>query len=254
MKCLGVDWASGIWVVAIYDDSPDAERRVRVEAQPSFLNVADSHDDADRILVDVPIALEKDRKDRAPDREARERLGKRSSTVFRVPTERAITAPTYEDAKEKNGGALGSHSWSLAFCIREVRTVILEIDELPEIYESHPEVCFHAFDERATEDSKDTDEGVESRLASLVQSRNQGRAYVTTFHRCEKRSRNGTAWKHRIGASRLDDVLDALAMARAAELAARNDGLDFLGATVSADSDILEKPSIAYFGRGNVQN
>jgi predicted RNase H-like nuclease len=250
MKCLGVDWASGGWVVAVYDDADgEAEREsVRVEAQAPFLNIVDTHQKSDSILVDVPIGLESERGYRAPDTAAREMLEDRRSTVFGVPCEAAVEAETYDEGREENGGRLGSHSWSLVHGIKEVRAVLRLVDDLPRIYESHPEICFHCLDERPMSEPKSSKAGKEERRKAF-QGTSTGGQYTSCYDEVENRAEDGTAWQHRIGLSRLDDVLDALAMARTAELAERGGGLDFLPETSHMDFDVLEEPAIAYYER-----
>lgn len=248
MKCLGVDWGAGVWVVAVYSDEngEDEEASVRVEAQPSFLNVVDAHGDADSVLVDVPIGLESERGYRAPDEAARERLEDRRSTVFAVPCEAAVEAETYEEARGKNDGKLGSHTWSLVHGIKEVRAVLRRVDDTPRTYESHPEVCFHSLAKDSISEPKSSETGKKDRRKAL-QGTSAGDQYVSCYEEAEQRAGDGTAWQHRIGPSRLDDVLDALAMARIAELAERGDGLDFLPEVGTEDFDVLENPAIAYF-------
>ena len=52
-RFVGVDWASGCWVVVTVDD----DRKVKVTTEPAFLNVWHEHSDADKILVDIPIGI-----------------------------------------------------------------------------------------------------------------------------------------------------------------------------------------------------
>lgn len=49
---VGVDWASGCWVVVATDGN-----NVEITTEPSILNVWDRHKKADSILVDIPIGL-----------------------------------------------------------------------------------------------------------------------------------------------------------------------------------------------------
>jgi hypothetical protein len=62
-----------------------------------------------------------------------------------------------------------------------------------------------------------------------VLARDSGeRRYEKEFNRLLERAQDRTSGQHRIGTTRLDDALDALAMARAAELAVEGDGFNKL--------------------------
>jgi len=77
----------------------------------------EDHDDAELILIDVPIGLrEEDNSLRPCDAEARDRLGApRGSSVFPVPVRGVLEAENYEDAKqmqeELTDGSLGAQTW-----------------------------------------------------------------------------------------------------------------------------------------------
>jgi predicted RNase H-like nuclease len=138
---VGVDWASGIWVVVVA--TPET---TNVGTEPSLLNVWHEYGDlASEILVDIPVHLESEGR-RDCDQEAKDFLGSRGSTVFWTPNSDAVTAADYDAAVAKNTHGLGSHSWGLIPRIQEVNALLDEFDTAREtVYESHPEVCFKAY-------------------------------------------------------------------------------------------------------------
>lgn len=115
----------------------------------------DYGDEAETILVDVPIGMrEESAKTRPCDREARDVLGHpRSSSVFAVPVRDAVYEDSYEDAKrvqeERTEGSIGRQTWNISGKIKELDEFFLE--EAPEargrVRESHPEVCFWALND-----------------------------------------------------------------------------------------------------------
>ena len=71
-------------------------------AEPSLLNVWHEYGDrATEILVDIPVHLESEGI-RECDREAKEFLDSRGSTVFWAPTSDAVVATDYPEAVERN--------------------------------------------------------------------------------------------------------------------------------------------------------
>jgi len=227
MTAVGVDWASGCWVVVVHDGDD-----VTITAEPAILNVWREHGrGADTVLVDIPIGLP-ETAPRACDRAATSLLGARHSSVFDVPCRAAVEAGGYEAARAANGGRLGSQSWGLVPRIREVDCFL---DAHPEaetdVYESHPEVCYAALAARTDGDdpgSKRAAEGLDARLAILEDVDEEFGAAVRAF--VEDR-RADPQWHHRIQSGRLDDVLDAAVLA----LTARKGSFGVLPADRDAD-------------------
>jgi predicted RNase H-like nuclease len=227
MTAVGVDWASGCWVVVVHEGD-DAT----ITTEPAMLNVWREHGrGADAVLVDVPIGLP-ETAPRACDRAAGSLLGERHSSVFDVPCRAAVDADGYEAARAENGGRLGSQSWGLVPRIREVGCFL---DDHPaaeaSVYESHPEVCYAAFAARTDADdpgSKRETEGQDARLAILDAVDAAFGAAVRAF--VEDR-RTDSQWHQRIQSGRLDDVLDAAVLA----LTAREGSFGVLPAGRDAD-------------------
>lgn len=214
---LGVDWASGCWVVVKTGDEP------LVSTEPSILNVWHEHGaDVRSILIDVPIGLPESGV-RACDVEASEYLAGRRSTVFSIPCRDAVEADTYKCARELSGGSLGSQSWWLFPCIREVDVFLQECDEATDvIYESHPEVCFAGLTGDVLE-PKDTAAGRKDRLAALDETAN----LYDEVSEIVRTREDGAEWHERISKGRLDDVIDAAVLASTAarlDLGPRSEG------------------------------
>jgi predicted RNase H-like nuclease len=238
MTAVGVDWASGCWVVVVHEGDD-----VAITTEPAMLNVWREHGRAaDAVLVDVPVGLP-ETASRACDRAAASLLGERHSSVFDVPCRAAIEADDYEVARAENGGRLGSQSWGLVPRIREVDCFL---DARPEaeaqVFESHPEVCYAAFAARVDADdpgSKRETEGLDARLA-ILDAVDEG--FGERIRGFVEDRRADPQWHHRIQSGRLDDVLDAAVLA----LTAREGSFGVL----PADRDADDRQVIVYPGDG----
>lgn len=211
---LGVDWASGCWVVVGYGDDP------MISTEPSILNVWHEYgDDAETILVDIPIGLPEEGT-RDCDDEAKERLGTRGSTVFSVPCRAGLNEREYESAKEINedqgSGGLGSQTWGLIPRIREVDTFLEHFENAQEkVFESHPEVCFAQF-AHSDDDlpAKNAEGGIQARIQILKDVDTQ---FGRTIDSRVDEIREEAEWHHRIQSGRIDDVVDAAVLALTAK-------------------------------------
>ncbi len=231
---IGVDWASGSWVVV-----EATTETTDVNTEPSLLNVWQKYRDrANEILVDIPVHLRSEG-DRECDQEAKDFLGSRRSTVFWTPNSDAVIARDYEEAVTKNTRGLGSHSWGLIPRIREVNALLDEFDTAREtLFESHPEVCFKAYN-GGDLPSKKSNAGFEARKKCLI--KNGGESFQPVVELADERQAN-SCWHHRIQSGRVDDVLDAAILA----LTARDSNGNY--STLPADADPPRDPSIVYPG------
>ena len=168
---VGVDATPDGWVAVRYHDRdyhsvhryPDgasdqntdgADGVDDVDDTAAFARLWRDHDDADRILVDVPIGLPADDPARAPEREARGILGQRSSSVFNVPIRDVLHVDDYGTANDRQRTATGKglmrQTFNVTPRIREVDRVLgadhgLAADATQDVIrEAHPEVCFWA--------------------------------------------------------------------------------------------------------------
>jgi len=159
MKYVGVDGCPDGWLAVEYEEATfcAAEQYDDIEA------IWDAHDDAELVLIDVPIGLrETDNTPRPCDAAARRVLGSpRSSSVFPTPVRGVLEADSYEEARriqeDKTGGSLGAQTWGISNKIRELDKFMLsnQSEVKGTICEAHPEVCFWALnDQQSTRYSK----------------------------------------------------------------------------------------------------
>lgn len=163
---VGVDWASRGWLTVAVDGN-----EWTVQMHPSIHSVWFEHDDAESILVDIPIGLPETER-RGCDRGAKEFLApERARSVFWTPCRDAIEQDTYAEAKQANRDAredsLSSQAWGLIPRIQEVDRFLRDTEEAQDtVLESHPEVCFKAFAEGSLS-SKHEDDGLVTRRELL---------------------------------------------------------------------------------------
>ena len=137
MDVLGIDVCAGSWLGVLSVDGRFVEARLS-DTVEGLLNDYSP----DVAAIDIPIGLVGTGW-RACDLEARERLGKRRSSVFPIPPRAVVEAPTYDDANERCRAINGKGLSKQAFAIFPT---ILEVDALiggkTRIVEVHPEVSF----------------------------------------------------------------------------------------------------------------
>ncbi|WP_338737896.1 DUF429 domain-containing protein [Haloplanus salilacus] len=230
---VGVDWANGAWVAVGYPVTGLPETTVYETIEACW----DAHgDDADRIVVDIPIGLCSNDGDepccdvidgersRRCDDQARSILGLRWASVFTAPSREAANLATdddveYSDISDRNravtGKGLSRQSANIAPAIAAVDDLLRNGDaESDVLIEGHPEVCFRAFADEPLQHAKRTAPGVATRLVALdaLSDYDEG-----TWR---KLATDLADQEYRID---LDDLLDALALA----LTARADEDDF---------------------------
>ena len=157
---IGVDGCSAGWIAVQFDKDSYEDAGLYENIEELWI----AHgDEAEQILIDVPIGLWENSNAKRPcDDAARKKLSpKRHSSVFPVPVRAAVHTGSYEDAKEtqekRTDGSLGVQSWGIADKIAELDLFLCETepDAVGTIREAHPEVCFWALNGKsATEYSK----------------------------------------------------------------------------------------------------
>ncbi len=142
---VGLDWANKGWFgVAISGD------RFACDLFPTIWSAWHAHRDAERILIDIPIGLtERDGSRRRCDERAKSHLGAQHASVFYAPVRPAVYQESITEAKavnEEAGFSIQNQAWSIAPRIREVDEFL---DARPgardRIRETHPEVCYQAW-------------------------------------------------------------------------------------------------------------
>ena len=221
MKYVGIDWASKCWFAVILGQN----KRPEPEFYPTIFHLWYHQHDADRILVDIPIGLQSDRK-RACDVEAKQVLGStRGNSVFYTPTRKGVEAQNIKEAKQAQDAldfSVQNQAWAIVPRIQEVDEFLEMFDgEIgnTEIRETHPEVCFCALNDGAPlMHEKKTQEGIEERLSVLSEHLTDARSLydnaVETFMEPE--------WAPVIGKSARDDILDAMVAALTARECGEN--------------------------------
>lgn len=196
MRVVGVDACKTGWVGVVLTDGRFARALVRT-------NLADVLDDSDAGIsaVDMPLGL-LDKGWRKADEEAQALVGKRRSSVFRVPPKPVWDTPDFAIAnqicRERTGYGFSQQTWGLRQKLLEANT--LRDAGRFDLYEVHPEVSFRAMAGEALEHGKRSWAGQQDRVRLL---RHNGIVVPESFP----------------GDGRVapDDVLDAAAVAWSAQ-------------------------------------
>ena len=143
MTVAGVDGCRNGWVVARAESTYGSLLDVAVV--PSFADVVTLLDsNVEMIAVDMPIGLP-DAGDRSCDRDARQLLGARHSTVFPAPPRPLLDVNDYPEALTRkraiDGKGLSKQSFFLLPKIAEVDAAITP-ERQRTVVESHPELAF----------------------------------------------------------------------------------------------------------------
>ncbi|APE94973.1 DUF429 domain-containing protein [Halodesulfurarchaeum formicicum] len=241
-RAVGVDWAGNGWVTAVIPETGSPA----VAFYPTVLNLWRAHREADRILIDIPIGLTETGK-RACDLAAKRELAGRQGSVFLTPTREAVYAPNIETAKERQRPAefsVQNQAWAIVPRIRELDGFLQAFPEIPAetFREAHPELSFAGLNGGTPiSASKGTDAGREARLAALE---SHDPTLVEAYERGVE-TLTKPSYAPTIGASKTDDILDALALAAAA--AAGPEALTQLPETPQHDP-VLDRPiEIVYY-------
>ena len=211
VKFVGVDGCKAGWFSVCLDNDGGYD----VGVHPHFVDLLDHYGSESLFLVDIPIGLiESGSAERRCDVEARKRLERRKSSVFRVPTRAAVHKATLGEASEAEerltGKRIGSTSWGIVSKIREVDLVMrnLTSGERKYVKEVHPELLFWGLNDRQDMGyNKKRPLGHAERMAVLRRFEPSAQdVYKTAFDR----------WLRKEVAR--DDILDALAAAVTARL------------------------------------
>ena len=209
----GMDGCRTGWIAAFV--RPDG-RDVRIRVLSRFAEVFAAPERPDIVAIDMPIGLpERIGPDgRGPERAVRPLLGERQSSVFTVPSRRAVYAEKYAEAcrlaveTSDPPKKVSKQLFMIARKIREIDTELRKTPALaPRVFEVHPEVAFWRLNgERALTEPKKVKgrpygPGLTLRRALLIR------------HGFEK---DAVEQKPPRGAAE-DDLLDALACAAIAQ-------------------------------------
>lgn len=137
MKVVGVDAALGGWFAIVLEEGAYADAAVLAD----LATLLNRFQDAQAIVVDVPIGLPRLGETRRADILARQLVGIRRSSVFAAPSALALEAETYSDAR-----AIQPSLSAQAFALR--RAILDAEQHAAAISEGHPEVSFRALMDR----------------------------------------------------------------------------------------------------------
>ncbi|UYP45353.1 hypothetical protein NEF87_001638 [Candidatus Lokiarchaeum ossiferum] len=213
MKYIGVDGCRSGWMCAIIEE----QTKFSISIYPTLTSLWKNHSDATRIFIDIPIGLrDSGSTPRKCDHLARKILTRaRSSSIFPPPCRKALYATTYMDAnrinRERTTKGLSKQAWNICDKIREMdQLLISDTSARPIFYESHPEVCFWAFNQgKPMEHYKKTQEGIQERKEVL---QNLTSASFDLFSIQNHNIKNGKFES--------DDILDAWVLAFASSKSA----------------------------------
>jgi len=204
MKYLGVDGCKIGWFFTALDQNKQWE----VGTSSSIQDLWKTHNDADLILIDIPIGLPF-KEPRACDLKARRLLGKgKASSVFPPPCREALSANTYGEACEINKKILGKkislQAYHISKKIKELDDFLLANPQVRQkIRETHPEICFWALaGGSAMLFPKKNKHGFEERIDLMKKVFSQTEAIVNAALKRYKRKEVAK-----------DDILDSLAVA-----------------------------------------
>lgn len=210
---VGVDGCAGKWVAVSI-----SENGFEVNLYRNIKDVCEKYGEADSVIVDMPIGLPENLSEMRPDCELRKRLKGKASSVFNTPCRQAVYAANYTQAIEENKKVLhGSISPLSNAIIPKIREIDLFLQENPEwknrLLESHPEFCFSLLNRNSPIlENKKTLTGIKKRMDLLSRYYPESYSVVKSFQKIAPS----------VLSTKLDDVIDALALAVVGLLGLKN--------------------------------
>lgn len=164
MKAIGLDGCRGGWLAAFAESG----NVYKIEVLTSLRQLRPEPDIS--IWVDMPLGLPAASDyPRRVEALARQKLGKRRSSVFPVPCREVLACRSYQEAnvlhKQLTGAGLQKQSWFLFPKIKEAEAFSIETS----VKEAHPEVLFADVYGEPLSASKKTNQGLTQRLDLLKQ-------------------------------------------------------------------------------------
>ena len=186
-------------------------------------------------LIDMPVGLDKKifTGGRIVDKLARKKLIKRKSSIFNAPSRLTLKAKNYQEANKinkKQGLGLSKQSWNLIPKIKELE-ILMQQDNRPLIFESHPEISFQEMNNKELNYSKKERLGIEERKKIL-----ESNGFEIEFLNKHLREKNRN-FKH-------DDFLDACAISWSALRVSKNKNKNIPEKGVKDEKGILMQMKI----------
>lgn len=142
----GVDGCPAGWVAAFVRPHGDG---IRIRVIPAFAEVLGAPEQPAIIAVDMPIGLPDRAGGRGAENAVRPLLGQRQSSVFSVPSRRAVYAKDYDEARRialatsDPPRSVARQLFNIAPKIREVDQALRASSEAARrVFEVHPELAF----------------------------------------------------------------------------------------------------------------
>ncbi len=155
---LGIDGCKAGWIAIGLSENGSYEADYVQDISTFWSKYGDN---ATRVLIDMPIGLSSDKEGRLTEASARKILKGRRSSVFSVPSRKAISFGAtvdfanshFKDAcdinREIEGKAFSIQSWNISAKIHELDTFLRDNPHTQNIItESHPEVLFWSLNDR----------------------------------------------------------------------------------------------------------
>lgn len=215
----GIDGCKSGWLCIGLQCNGESDAFVEPEISTAYKKMKDLG--AQTILIDIPIGLSQDKNERECDKLARKEIGKKSSSVFRVPCRLAIEEYKKGSGEEQKvergkiasvkitGGCLSQQTWAIVPKIAEVDDFMKnKTNNDVKLREVHPEVCFRKLNDDTLKYSKKIIEGKEERQKILVN-------YLPDIDVIKAKIRDKCQLKTQVAD---DDILDALVAAVTAKL------------------------------------
>jgi predicted RNase H-like nuclease len=155
MWVAGVDGCRAGWIAVLMRmDDPNTHR---IMTAPTLAAIADAPEQPAVIAVDMPIGLPErtEGSGRRPEQVIRPLLGQRQSSVFAIPSRRAVESEDYGDACAIAAATsdpprkVSRQGFAIFPKIREIDSLLrARPDLMTRVYEVHPELAFWALNGR----------------------------------------------------------------------------------------------------------
>lgn len=237
MKLAGIDGCKYGWVIIIYNE----EKFYYKGIYKTIKDLIENNQDLDAVIIDMPIGLSSKSNLRTVEKEMRDEMEYRHSTVFNPPCRKALKSNSHEEASLINLDIEGKKISIQAFSIKDK---IKEIDDCYdlfkeykiEILESHPEICFKYLNNSILSTKKSKPDGIRERLEILSQ-------YYSDSEKVFQYALSSTLRKE----LKKDDIIDALCLCIVNKLGKEN-SFSFITDSNGKDEKGIER-KIAYFNR-----